>query len=150
MAKKDTSATESQTAPDTEDAKPVESPEAVNETPQTPVAPPPVKQRRVERQGGAAVPYVHKYPEVRGGICEWCGVLDPNLPSEYQYKLCPHFRGQQLRCSYCDETRDPDDIVGHHTLHVYDHPTNPDLQVVVCTSYECTRKHEQRFKTTAR
>ena len=40
MAKKDTSATESQTAPDTEDAKPVESPEAVNETPQTPVAPP--------------------------------------------------------------------------------------------------------------
>jgi len=134
MAKKDTSGTEPQTAPETE-------------TP-APVAPAPVQRvKQVERQGSAAVPYVHRYPEVRGGVCEFCGVLDNTIPSQFQYKLCPHYRGQQLRCSYCDATKDPDEVLGRSVLNVYDHPDNPDKLVVVCDNYECTRKHEGRFQT---
>jgi hypothetical protein len=113
---------------------------------EAPVAPA-IRQKKIERQGEQAVPFVHRMPEVRGGTCEWCGVMDPNLPSEYQYKLCPHFRGLQLRCSYCDETKNPDDIIGHSILNIYEHPDNPDKLVVVCNSYDCTRKHRARFST---
>lgn len=110
-------------------------------------APAPVRQKQVERQGVYAVPYVRRLPQVRGGVCEFCGILDKNIPSEFQYKLCPHFRGMQLRCSYCDETKNPDEVIGHSTLNIYEHPDNPDKLVVVCNSYDCTRKHEVRFQT---
>lgn len=134
MATKDTSGTVPQMAPVTE------APVVIN----------PGAQMQVERQGSAGVPFSHKYPEVRGGVCEWCGVIDSNLPSEVQYKLCEHYRGMsQLRCSYCDETKDPSDVIGHSTLHVWDHPDKPGKQVVVCTAYTCTQKHEERFQLTS-
>jgi hypothetical protein len=111
-------------------------------------APAPIS-KKIERQGVRGAPLVHRYPEVRGGICEWCGVIDNNLPSTEQYKLCPHYKHfGQLRCSYCDESKDPTDVVGHAVLNIYDHPTRPDEVVVVCNSYECTRKHQERFETT--
>lgn len=126
--------TELQTAPE-----PMPVVEPVYQAPQP-------RQKTIERQGSASEPYVRHYPQVRGGICEFCGVIDPNVSSEHQYKLCPHYRGQQLRCSYCDESKNPDDIAGHHVLNITDHPTNPDMMVVCCDSYECTRKHRERFK----
>jgi len=109
----------------------------------------PRHQRQVERQGVQAVPFVQRLPQVRGGVCEFCGILDKNVPSEQQYKLCPHYRGLNLRCSYCDETKDPEEIIGHAVLNVYEHPDNPDKLVVVCDSYTCTQKHEARFRTSA-
>lgn len=130
MAKENTSATESQFAP----------------VPETPVVQP-TRVKQVERQGSVAAPYVQRYPEVRGGICEFCGVLDNTIPAEFQYKLCPHYRGQQLRCSYCDETRDPDQVISKSVLNIYDHPDHPNKLVVVCDTYECTRRHQARFKT---
>ncbi len=120
--------------------------EVTTVAPVAPVAPPPV-QRMIERQGGASEPRTHKYPEIRGGVCEHHGTMDPLVPAEYQYKLCDHFRGMgDVRCSYCPEGSDPSDIVGHHTLHVWDHPTDRNAVVAVCTSYECNRKHQARFK----
>ena len=102
--------------------------------------------KSVERQGIKAEPYTQRYPEVRGGICEYCGVIDQNQPSEYQYKLCPHFRGMQLRCSYCPENKNPDDVIGHHRLQIAGHPENPNTIIAWCDSYDCSKKHETRFK----
>ncbi len=107
------------------------------------------RNKTLERQGGTTSGYSRRYPEIRGGICEYCGVLDGNLPSEMQYKLCEHYRGMQMRCAYCPESKNPDDIINHSRLQVADHPDNPDKLVVWCDSYECSKKHLERFKVNA-
>ena len=110
---------------------------------QQPVMP---RQKTIERQGNVSAPYSRRFPQVRGGVCEFCGVLDPNVPSQHQYKLCPHYRGMQLRCTYCPEAKDADDIIYHSTMNIAEHPDNPDKLVVWCNSYECSKKHLERFK----
>ena len=108
--------------------------------------PPAPRHMKVERQGAKSEPYTRRWPQVRGGVCEYCGVIDGNYPSQYQYKLCPHYRGQNLRCSYCPESKDPDEVVAHAILNVAEHPENPNTLIVWCDSYECSRAHEVRFK----
>jgi hypothetical protein len=116
------------------------------------VAPPPQayvqqpRQLRVERAGAQSEPMVHHFPQVRGGVCEWCGILDPNVSSQYQYKLCPHYRGMNLRCSYCPPEKDPDEVVRSTKLEVVEHPDKPGVMIVVCSSYECEKKHQERFR----
>lgn len=128
---------------DPQDLPPTERVLAPDTAPQAPLAP---RQRRIERQGARSEPYVHHYPQVRGGICEFCGVLDPNVPSQYQYKLCPHYRGQQLACSYCPATVDPDEVIQRSKLEVMNHPSDPTAMIVVCDRYECERAHQKRFQ----
>jgi len=103
------------------------------------------RQKTIERQGDISAPYSRRYPQVRGGICEYCGVIDPYTPSQHQYKLCPHYRGMQLRCTYCPQTKESDDVIYHSTLNIAEHPDNPDKLVVWCNSYECSKKHLERF-----
>ena len=103
---------------------------------------------QIERQGAIGVPVTAYYPQIRGGICEYCGVLDQNTPSEHQYRLCPHFRSMgQMRCSYCEPTKDPNEVVAKSVLNVHGHPNDPNKLVVVCDSFKCSQKHEQRFTT---
>lgn len=102
--------------------------------------------KRIERQGGVTIPMVRRYPQVKGGVCEYCGILDKHVPSEFQYRMCPHYRGMTLECSYCPQDKEQEQVVGHAILNVYDHPNNPNELIVVCNSYECTRRHQQRFK----
>lgn len=104
------------------------------------------RQKQVERQGSRAEPYTHRHPQVRGGVCEWCGIMDKNVAAQDQYKLCPHYRGQQLRCSYCDENKNPDEVNYKSVLNVADHPYESNVLIVWCDSYECSRAHEARFK----
>jgi len=131
------SATERVTAPVTE---------PVHDMPPV-IPPPPPRQKRIERQGARTEPYTRRYPQVRGGICEFCGVIDPNVPSQYQYRLCPHFRNiGALRCSYCADNKDPDEVIYHANLNVAESPNNPDELIVWCDSYECSRAHEARFR----
>lgn len=104
------------------------------------------RQLRVERAGAQAEPSVHHFPQVRGGVCEWCGILDSNTPSQYQYKLCPHYRGMNLRCSYCPPEKDPDEVVRSTKLEIVEHPDKPGVMIVVCSSYECEKKHQERFR----
>jgi hypothetical protein len=109
-----------------------------------------IQMKTIERQGSRTEPITARYPQVRGGICEFCGVMDRNQPSEQQYKLCPHFRNiGQLRCSYCPDTKEPDDVIGHAVLNVAGHPDNPNKLIVWCDSYNCSRAHEARFKVSA-
>lgn len=107
------------------------------------------RNKRVGRYQSGGFPVSHRHPQVRGGVCEFCGVLDPNQPSQYQYKLCPHYRGMNMVCDYCGGKRDQEDVVYHSTLNIHDHPENPDLLVIRCDAYECVKAHEQRFKVGA-
>lgn len=105
----------------------------------------------VERKGSGTVPYVVKHPEVRGGVCERCGVIDSTREPFEQYKLCEHYRGVQLRCTYCpnDTNHHPDEVARRSVLKVFDSPTNPNELVVVCDEYACNKRHEDRFKMNA-
>ncbi len=104
------------------------------------------RQMRVERQGAKSEPYTRRHPQVRGGVCEYCGVLDGNVPSQYQYQLCSHYRGMQLRCSYCPENKDPDEVVSHAVLNIAEHPENPNTLIVWCDSFDCSAAHIARFQ----
>lgn len=107
----------------------------------------PPRQKTIERRGVRTEAYTQRYPQIRGGTCEFCGVLDRNVPASFQYQICPHFRGMgEMRCSYCDESKNPTDVVINSVLNIAVHPNNPDQLVVWCNSYECSRKHEARFK----
>lgn len=104
------------------------------------------REMSIERAGAKSEPYTRIFPQVRGGVCEYCGVLDGNVPSQFQYKLCPHYRGKQLRCTYCPEQKDPDEVIYHADLNIRESPDKPGTMIVWCNSYECSRAHENRFK----
>lgn len=105
---------------------------------------------RVERSGNVSAQYSTRWPQIRGGTCEFCGVMDPYQPAQYQYKLCPHFRGMTARCTYCPENKDPDEIVAHANMNVATHPENPNTIIMWCNSYACSDAHLKRFnKATA-
>lgn len=108
--------------------------------------PPTPRQMRVERSGNKSEAYTRRFPQVRGGVCEFCGVLDRNTPSQFQYKLCPHYRGMQLRCTYCPESKDPDEVITHAILNIAESPFNSQELVVWCDSFECSDAHTKRFK----
>lgn len=103
-------------------------------------------QKIIERQGSVKEPMVRHYPKIIGGICDFCGVIDPNLPSVEQYKLCQHYKGLEIRCSYCDATRDPIDVLYHSKMNITDHPTDPNILVTVCDNITCVDKHRARFQ----
>ena len=103
---------------------------------------------RIERRNAQGSAVSGRYPRIKGGQCEFCGVLNPNIPGHLQYTLCPHFRNLGvMRCSYCPETANPEDVIAKSTLIVASHPNDPMSLVVCCNSRECSRKHMERFKT---
>lgn len=104
------------------------------------------RQMKLERQGADTVPYSHKFPTIRAGQCEWCGVLDPNYPAHMQYKLCPHYRGMEAKCVYCPREKDQTETVRVSRLQVQEHPYHPGTLVMWCNSTECSGKHIARFK----
>lgn len=123
--------------------------------PPPPVAAPPYvaplpRNMRVERSGTLSTQYSTRWPQIRGGTCEFCGVLDQNVPAQFQYKLCPHFRGMTARCTYCPENKDPDEITYHSTMNVATHPDDPRTIIMWCNSFACSDAHIKRFnKATA-
>lgn len=108
--------------------------------------PPAPRQMRVERQGAVSEPYTRRFPQIRGGICEFCGVIDRNVESKYQYKLCPHYRGMDARCTYCPVNKDPEDVVYHADMNVAESPSDSNVLIMWCNSYDCSRAHELRFR----
>lgn len=103
--------------------------------------------REIERQSVNTEPITGRYPKIRGGVCDYCGVLDGNIPSYLQYTLCRHFKGLgEIKCSYCEETKNPRDTVLQSIIQVAEHPDNSDKLVVWCDSYTCSAKHIARFR----
>lgn len=107
--------------------------------------------RQTERIEGVMAQYTRVYPKIYGGICEKCGVLDKDAPSTHQYKLCEHYRGMELNCSYCDPTKDSTEVTRISKLYVYDHPYKKDsygrpVLGVVCDSYNCQAQFNEEFR----
>lgn len=105
--------------------------------------------KQIERKGGTSSPVVGVYPTIRAGICDRCGVLDPNVEGHQQYKLCEHYRGKEMGCSYCANTTDQTEVVRYSILKVFDSPDNPNELVVVCDASMCLDKHYKRFNPNA-
>lgn len=101
---------------------------------------------RLSSRGATSAPVSRRFPQVRGGQCEFCGTIDPYQPGDVQYKLCPHYRGMELRCQYCPAHKDSSEVVRNNTLNVAEHPYHPGELVVWCKSFECSKAHEQAFK----
>mgnify|MGYP003396068090 CR=1 FL=1 len=101
---------------------------------------------RLTPRGTTSAPFSRVFPRVKGGQCEFCGTLDPHQPGDLQYKLCPHYRGMDLKCVYCPQNKDQDDVVRNSTLQVREHPYRPGELLVWCGSFECVKKHEEAFK----
>lgn len=105
--------------------------------------------KQIERQGAVGSPVVSFYPTVRAGVCDRCGVIDPNVESQFQYKLCEHYRGRQLWCSYCPSTTNPDEVIRYSILQVADDPRDSTKLIVWCNSSACLDKHYQKYQTNA-
>lgn len=106
-------------------------------------------QMRQERVGTLTSGITAQFPTVRGGTCEYCGVVDPNADTKevQQYQLCPHYRGMSLRCRYCPASKDSSDITAHSVLRVLQHPDKHDTLLVHCNSFECMEKLKKEFQT---
>lgn len=91
-----------------------------------------------------------KYPYVIGGVCEWCGILNPDDESYNQYKFCPHYRGMTLECNYCDPTKNMQEVTRISKLYVFDHKSQmgadglPAL-AVVCDSFSCNSAFKAEY-----
>jgi hypothetical protein len=108
--------------------------------------------RETERQEGTTALVTRVYPKIYGGLCEKCGVIDPNAPSTYQYRLCEHYRDlpQGLTCSYCEPTKSQEEVTRISKLYVYDHPYKKDgygrpILGCVCDSFLCQNKFNLEF-----
>lgn len=101
---------------------------------------------RLERQGADTVPSSRRFPAIIGGVCEWCGILDSNMPGHLQYKLCPHYRGKDMKCIYCPAEKDQTEVLRTSYLNVAEHPYQNGVLIAWCNSTECARKHMERFK----
>lgn len=101
---------------------------------------------RLTPRGATNAPVSRVFPKVLGGQCEHCGTLDPNQPGDYQYKLCPHYRGMDIKCVYCPLSKDQEEVVRNSSLNVREHPYRPGELLVWCNSFECSKKHEEAFK----
>ena len=106
--------------------------------------------RTVERRVDSGSPEATKLPTVRGGICDFCGVLDSSLPPHEQYKLCPHYKGTDLRCTYCPldtrfEVMGADGFIGNRIYSIFEFPVGSGRLTVVCNDLKCQDKHMKRF-----
>lgn len=119
-------------------------------------------ERRVRLMLEGTSPQAKHHPTVRGGICDFCGIIDPKKPSEVQYLLCPHYRDlaeqesvpgyKGLRCSYCPmglNAANLTDILLHRIFQVYELLEKPGELIVCCDDLRCRDKHIRRFTTAA-
>lgn len=115
-----------------------------------PVAPPTPPTKHYERHGEGTVPRVRRYPQIIAGVCEYHGTVNPHVPGQEQYLYCPddgkHPKWGEIQCSYCEDYKDPKDVIKKSTINIYDSPTNPNELIVVCDNFTCVEKHRARFK----
>lgn len=107
----------------------------------------------LERQGGVTAPMTKHFPKINGGQCAYHGTVNPLLPATEQYKLCGCFKSMgNVECSYCPESKDPEETMRISTMQVMIHPDDlykPEQSqrvIAVCNSFECSDKHLKRFK----
>lgn len=106
--------------------------------------------RTIERQGAVNAPFSVRYPNIKGGACERHGTIDPKQPATVQYLLCGCFNELgEVRCSYCPDAKDPNEVIRISEMKVAVNPDNPNKVIAWCDSFECSDKHLKRFKISA-
>lgn len=103
------------------------------------------KDLRLTRPGESSELLARSFPNIKGGVCDYCGVIDKNVPGHLQYKLCPHYQGMEMKCTFCKETADHTDVIRMSDLIVKEDPYAPGNLVTLCQGYECTRKFRQKY-----
>lgn len=107
-----------------------------------------------ERTGSKSVVMTKKYPDITGGVCDFCGVRDNLQASEVQYELghvpnCPYtaIGGiHDIRCSYCPDEVNPIEVIKQRKLLVFASPERPGELLAVCDNYTCQGKHQKRYQ----
>lgn len=100
----------------------------------------------VERKVESIIPQSSRLPNVTGGLCDYCGVKDNKQPAHLQYTLCEHYKGIQLKCSYCPPGTDWVDVTLKRQFTVHEYPVGSGSLTVVCDDYRCRDKHFKRFE----
>lgn len=85
------------------------------------------------------------FPRIIGGTCEECGVIDNNYPGNVQYKFCKHYKSRDMKCVFCKESADHEDVIRMSEMLVMEDPYSPGSLVTLCKSYECTKKFEEKY-----
>lgn len=104
------------------------------------------RQMKITPRGVSNEPVSRRFPKIIAGTCEYCGTLDKHQPGQSQYKLCPHYRGMEMKCVYCPLTENQEEVVRGRTLNVAEDPFRAGNLVVWCNSNECSRKHFEKYK----
>ena len=78
------------------------------------------------------VPEADRHPDIRAGICEFCGV---------SYRDCDHYQGMKVFCTYCSRA----DIVKERKVTIFSMKDNPHKFIVVCSDWKCRDAHHKRF-----
>lgn len=108
-----------------------------------------LKDMKLTRPGESSGLVSRRFPWILGGVCEECGIVDSNYPGSEQYKLCKHYQGRDMKCVFCKESADHDEVIRMSSLKVIEDPYAPGHLVTLCGSYDCTRKFEQKYHITA-
>lgn len=78
------------------------------------------------------IPDAVKYPDINGGMCEFCG---------QDCKKCKHYAGADIFCTYCQRS----DILKERKLTVRALASKPNSLIIICNDYLCEKKHNDRF-----
>lgn len=108
------------------------------------------KDLEVERVADQSSGSTVRFYSVRGGVCDYCGVIDANQPSEVQYKLCRHYKGKQLSCSYCPAGKNQNEVIRNSTLTIMQNPDFPNRMIIHCDSFDCLKAHRERWQLSGR
>ncbi len=100
---------------------------------------------RLTPRGVSSEPQVRVFPAIIAGTCEHCGTLDKNQPGDYQYKLCPHYRGMDMKCTFCPLSENQEEVVRARTILVREDPFMPGNLVTCCTGTECVKKFRAKY-----
>lgn len=105
----------------------------------------PLKDMRLTPPGESNELVVRQFPWIKGGQCDYCGTLDNRYPGHVQYRFCPHYAGRNMKCVFCKETADHDDVIRMSQMKVIEDPYAPGNLVTMCGGYECTKKFETKY-----
>ncbi len=104
-----------------------------------------LQEMKLTKPGESNELVVRQFPWIKGGVCDYCGVIDPAYPGHQQYKLCQHYQGRDMKCVFCKETADHDDVIRMSQMKVIEDPYAPGHLATMCGSYECTKKFRAKY-----
>jgi len=99
----------------------------------------------VERRVDTGFPEAEKFPNIRGGVCDFCGIVNKSTLSRLQYTECEHYKGLELKCSYCPPGTDFEDVIEHRMFSVFEYPKGSGSLTICCDDIRCRDSHHKRF-----